>query len=209
MVYVKGSGSWISDPWGSVWFSFWPLISGPALDPLQGLWGCVGIRVFCGLGEHVRLCPSRRSVRSAMGLWGTELRLYDWSQFVLHCWQQIRFITGESWTSPKQTQLQYLGVLFESEGIIEWELTRRISAASVVMWTLYWSVVVKELRQKRNSQFTCQPTVYSHPHLWSPEPKWVSSTGWRPLPWRSTSQIVVPEGGRVTPWNMLFFGMLN
>ena len=44
---------------------------------------------------------------------------------------------------------RYVQVLFTSEGRMEWEIKRQISAASAVVWTLYRSVVVKrELSQK-------------------------------------------------------------
>ncbi len=38
--------------------------------------------VFCGFGEGIRLCPSRRPVGGALGVWGLLLRaaLYDRSR---------------------------------------------------------------------------------------------------------------------------------
>ncbi|KAK0146713.1 Retrovirus-related Pol polyprotein from type-1 retrotransposable element R2 [Merluccius polli] len=44
---------------------------------------------------------------------------------------------------PQVEEFKYLGVLFTSEGRMEWEIDRRIGAASAVMWTLHGSVVVK------------------------------------------------------------------
>ncbi|TWW77601.1 hypothetical protein D4764_12G0009910 [Takifugu flavidus] len=50
---------------------------------------------------------------------------------------------------PQVEEFKYLGVLFTSEGRMEREINRRIGAASGVMWTLHWSVVVKrELSRK-------------------------------------------------------------
>ncbi|TWW81730.1 R2DM Retrovirus-related Pol polyprotein from type II retrotransposable element [Takifugu flavidus] len=50
---------------------------------------------------------------------------------------------------PQVEEFKYLGVLFTSEGRMEWEIDRRIGAASAVMRTLHRSVVVKrELSQK-------------------------------------------------------------
>ncbi|TWW73603.1 hypothetical protein D4764_15G0009970 [Takifugu flavidus] len=50
---------------------------------------------------------------------------------------------------PQVEEFKYLGVLFTSEGRMEWEIDRRIGAASAVIWTLHRSVVVKrELRRK-------------------------------------------------------------
>ncbi|XP_061628220.1 uncharacterized protein LOC133477457 [Phyllopteryx taeniolatus] len=43
---------------------------------------------------------------------------------------------------------KYLGVLYTSEGKMEREIKRWIGAASAVMQTLYWYVVVKELSRK-------------------------------------------------------------
>ncbi len=39
---------------------------------------------------------------------------------------------------------KYLGVLFTSEGKLEWEIDRRIGATSAVMRSMYRSVVVKK-----------------------------------------------------------------
>ncbi|TWW71177.1 hypothetical protein D4764_17G0006600 [Takifugu flavidus] len=44
---------------------------------------------------------------------------------------------------PQVEKFKYLGVLFTSEGRMEQEIDRRIGAASAVMQTLHWSVVVK------------------------------------------------------------------
>ncbi|TWW54789.1 hypothetical protein D4764_0289820 [Takifugu flavidus] len=50
---------------------------------------------------------------------------------------------------PQVEEFKYLGVLFTSEGRMEQEINRRIGAASAVMRTLHWSIVVKrELSQK-------------------------------------------------------------
>ncbi|TWW81741.1 hypothetical protein D4764_01G0015560 [Takifugu flavidus] len=50
---------------------------------------------------------------------------------------------------PQVEEFKYLGVLFTSEGRMEWEIDRRIGAASAVMRTLHRSVVVKrELSRK-------------------------------------------------------------
>ncbi|KAK0136316.1 hypothetical protein N1851_027786 [Merluccius polli] len=50
---------------------------------------------------------------------------------------------------PQVGEFKYLRVLFTSEGRMEWEIDRRIGAASAVMRTLHGSVVVKrELSRK-------------------------------------------------------------
>ena len=56
-------------------FSSWLWNTGPALSPLQGAQGFMGVcptspHVLCGLGEGIQLCPSWHSVGGAPGLWG-------------------------------------------------------------------------------------------------------------------------------------------
>ncbi|KAK3520189.1 hypothetical protein QTP70_017925 [Hemibagrus guttatus] len=45
---------------------------------------------------------------------------------------------------PQMEEFKYLGVLFTSEGRMDREIDRLISAAAAVMRSMYWSVVVKE-----------------------------------------------------------------
>ncbi len=49
---------------------------------------------------------------------------------------------------PQVEEFKYLGVLFTRDGMMEREIDRRIGAASAVMWSMYRSVVVKELSRK-------------------------------------------------------------
>ena len=50
---------------------------------------------------------------------------------------------------PQVEEFNYVRILFTGEGRTEQEIDRRLSAASAIMWSLYWSVVVKrELSQK-------------------------------------------------------------
>ncbi|KAK0156391.1 putative uncharacterized transposon-derived protein F52C9.6 [Merluccius polli] len=50
---------------------------------------------------------------------------------------------------PQVEEFKYLGVMFTSEGRMEWKIDRRIGAVSAVMRTLHGSVVVKrELSRK-------------------------------------------------------------
>ncbi|KAL1274593.1 hypothetical protein QQF64_027407 [Cirrhinus molitorella] len=46
---------------------------------------------------------------------------------------------------PQVDEFKYLGVLFTSEGRMEHEIDRWIGAAATAMWSMYQSVVVKEL----------------------------------------------------------------
>ncbi len=41
-------------------------------------------------------------------------------------------------------EFTYLGVLFTSEGRMEWEIDRWIGEASAVMWSMYRSVMMKK-----------------------------------------------------------------
>lgn len=47
-------------------------------------------------------------------------------------------------TLPQVKEFKYLRLLFTSEGKWERKVDRWISAASAVMWPLYWSVMVKK-----------------------------------------------------------------
>ncbi|TWW66958.1 hypothetical protein D4764_20G0009900, partial [Takifugu flavidus] len=71
---------------------------------------------------------------------------------------------------PQVEEFKYLGVLFTSEGRMEQDIDRRIGAASAVMRTLHWSIVVKrELSHKAKLliyQSIFVPTLtYGH-ELW-------------------------------------------
>ncbi|KAM4534591.1 uncharacterized protein V3H82_024506 [Fundulus diaphanus] len=60
---------------------------------------------------------------------------------------------------PLVEEFKYLGVLFTNEGKMEWEIDRRIGAASAVKRALYRSVVVKrELSQK--AKLSIYPSIY-------------------------------------------------
>ncbi|KAK0156594.1 putative uncharacterized transposon-derived protein F52C9.6 [Merluccius polli] len=60
---------------------------------------------------------------------------------------------------PQVEEFNYLGVLFTSEGRIEREIDRRISAASAVMRTLYGSVVVKR-ELSRKAKLSIYQSIY-------------------------------------------------
>ncbi|TWW81841.1 R2 Retrovirus-related Pol polyprotein from type I retrotransposable element [Takifugu flavidus] len=71
---------------------------------------------------------------------------------------------------PQVEELKYLGVLFTSKGRMEQEIDRRSGAASAVMWTLHWSVVMKRERSQKAKLWiywsTFVPTLtYGH-ELW-------------------------------------------
>ncbi|KAK3513082.1 hypothetical protein QTP70_000981 [Hemibagrus guttatus] len=71
---------------------------------------------------------------------------------------------------PQVEEFKYLGVLFTSKGRMDCEIDRRIGAATAVMRSMYWSVVVKkELSRKAKLSIYHSiyiPTLtYSH-ELW-------------------------------------------
>ena len=60
---------------------------------------------------------------------------------------------------PQVEEFKYLGVLFTSEGRMEWEIDRRIGAASAVMRTLHGSVVVKR-ELSRKAKLSIYQSIY-------------------------------------------------
>ncbi|TWW75583.1 hypothetical protein D4764_13G0002450 [Takifugu flavidus] len=68
---------------------------------------------------------------------------------------------------PQVEEFKYLGVLFTSEGRMEQEIDRRISAASAVMRTLHRSVVVKKGEERRSSRFTGRSSFLPSPMVMS------------------------------------------
>ncbi|XP_061624942.1 netrin-G2 isoform X6 [Phyllopteryx taeniolatus] len=60
---------------------------------------------------------------------------------------------------PQVEEFKYLGVLFTSEGRTEWEIDRRIVAASAVMRTLYRSVVEKK-ELSRKAKLSIYRSIY-------------------------------------------------
>ena len=82
----------------------------------------------------------------------SEAMVLDWKKVA--CSLQVR---GE--LLPQLEKFKYLGVLFTSEGRLEREIDRQISAAATVMRSLYQSVVVK----RELSRFTGQSTFLLSP----------------------------------------------
>ncbi len=60
---------------------------------------------------------------------------------------------------PQVEEFKYLGVLFTSEGRMEWEIDRRIGAASAVMRLMYRSVVVKK-ELSRKAKLSIYRSIY-------------------------------------------------
>ncbi|TWW73379.1 hypothetical protein D4764_15G0007730 [Takifugu flavidus] len=71
---------------------------------------------------------------------------------------------------PQVEEFKYLRALFMSEGRMEQEIDRRIGAASAVMRTLHWSVVVKrdgeEIAEPNCEALDLLVDLRSYPHLW-------------------------------------------
>ncbi|XP_018538853.1 uncharacterized protein LOC108887791 [Lates calcarifer] len=60
---------------------------------------------------------------------------------------------------PQAKEFKYLGVLCMSDGRMEYEIDRRISAASAVMRSLYWTTVVKRERS-RKAKLSIYQSIY-------------------------------------------------
>ncbi|KAK3527587.1 hypothetical protein QTP86_026892, partial [Hemibagrus guttatus] len=60
---------------------------------------------------------------------------------------------------PQVEEFKYLGVLFTSEGRMDREIDRRIGAAAAVMWSMYWSVVVKK-ELSRKAKLSIYQSIY-------------------------------------------------
>ena len=92
------------------------------------------------------------------------------SEAMVLCWKTVECsLRVGSELLPQVKEFQYLGVLFTSEGKMEHEMDRRISAASAVMWALYRNVVKTEMSRKAKVliyQLSYIPTLtYGH-ELW-------------------------------------------
>ncbi|KAK3528654.1 hypothetical protein QTP70_007199 [Hemibagrus guttatus] len=73
------------------------------------------------------------------------------------------FQVGEEFL-PQVEEFKYLEVLFTSEGRMDPEIDRRISASTAVMQTMYRSIVVKK-ELSRKAKLSIYQSTYSH--LWS------------------------------------------
>ncbi len=102
------------------------------------------------MDDVVLMDPSDRDLRHALGRFAAGMRISTskseamvLSRKKVACPLQV----GEVFL-PQVEEFKYLGVLFTRDGMMEREINRRIGAASAVMWSMYRSVVVKELSCK-------------------------------------------------------------
>ena len=77
------------------------------------------------------------------------------SKAMILCWKKV---DCSLWVGnellPQVKEFKYLRVLFTSEGKMEREVDRQISAASALMWVLYQTVVgKKDLSKKTKLSF--------------------------------------------------------
>ncbi|KAI3352274.1 hypothetical protein L3Q82_005251 [Scortum barcoo] len=70
-------------------------------------------------------------------------------------------VSGE--VLPQVEEFKYLGVLFTSEGKMEREIDRRIGAASAVMRSVYWTVVVKKELSRKAKLSAIYRSIYHVP----------------------------------------------
>ena len=67
----------------------------------------------------------------------------DEDEAMVLSWKRVDCpLWGRGETLHKVEEFRYLGIFFTSDGEMELEINRH-TAASVVMWTMKWSVVVK------------------------------------------------------------------
>ncbi|KAI3364208.1 hypothetical protein L3Q82_010807 [Scortum barcoo] len=173
--------------------------------------------VLCGSGEGIRPCPSWYSVGSApleYGVRGPLLRavrsLYDRSRSLVRIagtppnprpWYStgkrvvcpLR-VSGE--VLPQVEEFKYLGVLFTSEGKMEREIDRRIGAASAVMRSVYWTVVVKK-ELSRKAKLSIYRSIYV-PTLTYGHELWVMTERTRSADTSGRNEFP-PQGGWALP----------
>ncbi|KAK3544536.1 hypothetical protein QTP86_015589 [Hemibagrus guttatus] len=139
---------------------------------LKSLWEFAQpVHVFCGLGEGFRPCPLWHSVggldlQHALGRFAAECEAAGMrvstsksEAMVLDrkkvaCTLQVG---GE--VLPQVEEFKYLRVLFTSEGRMDREIDRRISAAAAVMRSMYRSVVVKK-ELSRKAKLSIYQSIY-------------------------------------------------
>ncbi|KAK3509992.1 hypothetical protein QTP70_024336, partial [Hemibagrus guttatus] len=165
-------------PRGILWEVLWEYgVRGPLLRAVRSLYNWSRSLFRIASYDVVLLAPSSLDLQHALGRFAAECEAAGMrvstpkseamvlDQKKVACTLQVG---GE--VLPQVEEFKYLGVLFTSEGRMDHEIDRRISAAAAVMQSMYRSVVVKkELSQKAKLsiyQSIYVPTLtYGH-ELW-------------------------------------------
>ena len=129
---------------------------------LEGVWfGSHWISSLLFADDVVLLAPSSRDLQHVLGRFAAECEAAEmristskFEAMVLDRKKVACSLQAGRELLPQVERFKYLGVLFTSEGRMERETDRWISAAAAVMWLLYRSVVVSV-------------NLCSYPHLWS------------------------------------------
>ncbi|TWW57306.1 hypothetical protein D4764_07G0000250 [Takifugu flavidus] len=131
-------------------------VEGPLIRAVQSLYQRSRSLVRIAGYDVVLLAPSNRDLQQMLGRFATECEAAGmWistsksESMVLNRKKVECLLRFKEEILPQVEEFKYLGVLFTSEGRMEREIDRQIGAASTVMRTLHWSVVVKrELSRK-------------------------------------------------------------
>lgn len=141
---------------------------------------CINSRVlkqqsFFSLLGSVRIVEFRPEVDFLVSFLSLKMIvLVDWSLCV------------EGELLPQVKKFKYLGVTFTSGVTIEWEIDRRISAASAVMQTLYRPIVVKRELSWRAKLSNYRSIFRSSLHMVTSCSDWTNeiadASGWNGIP---------------------------
>ena len=116
--------------------------------------------------DVVLLATSDRDLLHALGRFAAECEAFGMrvstskSEAMVLCRKTVECsLRVRSELLPQAKEFKYLGVLFMSEGKMEWEMDRRIGAASAVMRALYRSIVVKK-ELSRKAKLSIYQSIY-------------------------------------------------
>ncbi|KAK3515257.1 hypothetical protein QTP70_013021, partial [Hemibagrus guttatus] len=154
-------------PRGILWEVLWEYgVRGPLLRAVRSLYNRSRSLVHIASYDVVLLAPSSLDLQHALGRFAAECEAAGMrvstsksEAMVLDrkkvaCTLQVG---GE--VLPQVEDFKYLGVLFTSEGRMDREIDRRISAAAAVMRSMYWSVVVKK-ELSRKAKLSIYQSIY-------------------------------------------------
>lgn len=107
------------------------------------------------------LCSSSQDLQHAQGEFAAECKAAKMrlgtskSEAIVRKMVVCPLQVGEQFL-PQMEELNYLGVLFTSEGKMECEVDRQIDAEAAVMWSLCWSFLVKKELSRKVKTSICE-----------------------------------------------------
>ncbi|KAK3562899.1 hypothetical protein QTP86_011137 [Hemibagrus guttatus] len=154
-------------PRGILWEVLWEYgVHGPLLRAVQSLYNWSRSLVRIASYDVVLLAPSSLDLQHALGCFAAECEAAEmrvstskseamvFDRKKVACTLQIG---GE--LLPQVEEFKYLGVLFTSEGRMDFEIDRRIGATAAVMRPMYRSVVVKK-ELSRKAKLSIYQSIY-------------------------------------------------